>query len=166
MHSRRSAGKRRLVAHRRLRRSWTIGSHKGSTCSRADPNYPESLAERLPERWLPYMFFYRGNLHLLERPAVFVSGPSHPAGMANATIAALARDLASLPVSHCGTYAQGIERLMLDTAAAEHAATILILPVGLSHAGPILRLGEEAVERGERLELSPFTPETTYSYSG
>ncbi len=131
--------------------------------TRADPNYPESLAERLPERWLPYMFFYRGNLHLLERPAVFVSGSSHPAGMANATIAALARDLASLPVSHCGTYAQGIERLMLDTAAAEHAATILILPVGLSHAGPILRLGEEAVERGERLELSPFTPETTYS---
>jgi len=131
--------------------------------TRADPNYPESLAERLPERWLPYMFFSRGNLHLLERPAVFVSGSSHPAEAASTAITDLSKSLATLPISLCGTYAQGIERLMLDSAAVEHTATMLILPVGLGHAGPILRLGQEAVERGERLELSPFTPETPYS---
>lgn len=131
--------------------------------TRADPRYPESLAERLPERWLPYMFLYRGDLHLLERPVVFVSGSSHASERANAAIAELSKSLASLPISQCGTYAQGIERLMLNSAAAEHAATVLILPVGLAHAGPVLRLGQEAVERGERLELSPFTPETRYS---
>ncbi len=131
--------------------------------TRADPNYPESLSERLPERWLPYMFFSRGNLHLLQRPAVLVSGSSHPAETANAAITELSKSLAPLPLSLCGTYAQGIERLMLDTAAVEHAAAILILPVGLGHAGPILRRGQESVERGERVELSPFTPETRYS---
>jgi hypothetical protein len=50
-------------------------SHGVDLITRADPVYPENLAERLPEQKLPYLLFYRGNLALLDRPAVYVAVP-------------------------------------------------------------------------------------------
>ncbi|MHB1319259.1 MAG: DNA-processing protein DprA [Anaerolineae bacterium] len=131
--------------------------------SRADPAYPENLSERLPERWLPYLLFCRGDLELLSRPSVYVAGAENPGARALQLVRALAEALAPLPVACTGGYTQGVDRQMLTEAAALGGHSIVMLPVGFEHAGPILRAGQSAVEQGTRLELSPYLPDTPYT---
>jgi predicted Rossmann fold nucleotide-binding protein DprA/Smf involved in DNA uptake len=131
--------------------------------TRADPSYPENLAERLPERWLPYLLYYRGNLDLLDLPAVYVAGVEAGAPQATEWAEALARRLATLPVALLGGYTQGIDRQALSASAASGGTTVLVLPLGMSHAGPILRAGQKVVSQRQRLELSPFSPDAEYT---
>jgi predicted Rossmann fold nucleotide-binding protein DprA/Smf involved in DNA uptake len=137
--------------------------HGVDLITRADPVYPENLAERLPEQKLPYLLFYRGNLALLDRPAVYVAGAEAPQSSAALLAHALAEVLAPLPLACVGGYTQGVDRTALSDADAAGGATMLILPVGLDNAGPILRAGQKAVERGDRLELSPYLPSVAYT---
>jgi predicted Rossmann fold nucleotide-binding protein DprA/Smf involved in DNA uptake len=137
----------------------SVGIH---LITRADPSYPENLAERLPEQKLPYMLFCRGNLALLDRPSAYVAGAEAPQSGATELALALAQGLAPLPLACVGGYTQGIDRRTLSEVDAAGGATVLMLPVGLDNAGPILRAGQMAVERGDRLELSPYLPNVSY----
>jgi predicted Rossmann fold nucleotide-binding protein DprA/Smf involved in DNA uptake len=131
--------------------------------TRADAAYPENWVERLAERWLPYTLFYRGNLELLANPAVCLAGAEEPGEAAGDAAEAAAARLG--PGAHVllGGYGQGIDRRALTAGSQALGRTILILPVGFAHAGPILRAGQMAVEQGRRIELSPFEPEAAYA---
>jgi hypothetical protein len=131
--------------------------------TRADLAYPENLSERLPERWLPYVFFYRGDLELLSRPAVYVAGAEAPETSALQLVRALAEALAPLPLACTGGFTQGVDRQMLTDAASFGGGTIVLLPIGFGHASPILRAGQHAIDNGTRLELSPYLPDTAYT---
>lgn len=131
--------------------------------TRADPAYPENLSERLPERWLPYLLFYRGDLELLSRPSIYVAGTENPDAPAQQLVRALAESLAPLPVACTGGYSQGVDRQMLTEAATLGGYTILLLPVGFEHASPILHAGQSAIENGTRLELSPYLPDAPFT---
>lgn len=131
--------------------------------TRADAAYPENWVDRLAERWLPYVVFYRGNLELLASPAVYVAGAESP----TETGSAMATEIGSRlgPSAHMllGGYSQGVDRLALSAASQALGRTILILPLGFAHATPILRAGQTAVEQGRRIELSPYEPDAPYT---
>ncbi len=131
--------------------------------TRADAAYPENWVERLAERWLPYVLFYRGNVELLANPAVCLAGAEEPGEEAGAAVEEVAERLG--PGSHVllGGYGQGIDRRGLVAGTQALGRSIVILPLGFAHAGPIMRAGQLAIDQGRRIELSPFEPEATYT---
>ena len=131
--------------------------------TRADAAYPENWVDRLAERWLPYVLFYRGNLELLASPAVTVAGAENPTEAGGALATALGSRLG--PSAHLllGGFGQGVDRRALTAASEALGRTILILPLGFGHAAPILSAGQTAVEQGRRIELSPYEPDAVYT---
>ena len=151
---------RALSARERLSR-W--GDQGISMLTRASPLYPEGLAERLPERWLPYLLFYMGDLRLLDRPMLYASGSGAPTNETADWTRSLVPHVSSLPLCCVGVYTQGVERLVLDAMASKEGSTILMLPLGLDHAAPILKTSQPAMKRQARLVLSPYLPDTDYT---
>jgi len=155
----------RALAHREPSEQMLsdLSSQGMDVLTRADIAYPENLAERLPEPWLPYVLYYRGNVDLMARPCVSVAGTATPNDDAAQLVRTLAEVLSPLPLVLAGGYSQGVDRLMLTESAARAGGTMVMLPFGFAHAAPILRAGDQAVSKGERLELSPYAPETPFS---
>jgi len=148
------------VAAQQVQQWQSLGVH---LITRADASYPESLAQRLPEPWLPYLLFARGNLELLDRPTVCTTGAESPDEEASRCAHELAEALAELPLVCLGGYSQGVDRRVLTDVSIAGGSTILLLPIGLAHAASILRAGQQAVDRGIRLELSPYLPDAAYT---
>jgi predicted Rossmann fold nucleotide-binding protein DprA/Smf involved in DNA uptake len=131
--------------------------------TRADAAYPENWVDRLAERWLPYVLFYRGNLELLASPAVSVTGAESPTDAGSAMAEGIGARLG--PSAHVllGGYGQGVDRLALTSGSQALGRTILVLPLGFAHATPILRAGQTAIDQGRRIELSPYEPDAVYT---
>lgn len=130
---------------------------------RADAAYPENWVERLAERWLPYVMFYRGDLELLANSAVCVAGAETPTPAGSAAAEQLGARLGAGPTTLVGGYGQGVDRLALTAGLQAQGRAVVVLPVGFGCAGPILRAGQAAVEQGRRLDLSPFELEAAYT---
>lgn len=130
--------------------------------TRADVAYPDALAERLPEEWLPYVLYYRGTLDVLTQPAFSVVGAAQP----TAEGALLARELGAwLAAEGHGVvsgYSRGVERLALEAARGVGGAVVWVLPLGLGQAEAILRPYDGELAAGRGLALSPYAPETAY----
>jgi hypothetical protein len=123
--------------------------------------YPEALVERLPEEWLPYVLYYRGDLDVLtQRPSAWWARPAHRRGRG------LARELGAwLAAQDHGVvsgYSRGVERLALDAARSAGGAVIWVLPLGLGQAEGILRPFADDLAGGRGLALSPYAPEVAY----
>jgi predicted Rossmann fold nucleotide-binding protein DprA/Smf involved in DNA uptake len=130
---------------------------------RADVTYPEVLAERLAERWLPYYFFYRGDPELLTEPGVCILGGRQAGGEAMALAAGLGRSLAERGVPLLGGYGQGMDRAALDAAREVGGRVIIMLPLGLVPFAGAARSMQAEIAEGRLLLLSPFEPEAAHS---
>jgi predicted Rossmann fold nucleotide-binding protein DprA/Smf involved in DNA uptake len=130
---------------------------------RADVAYPEALAERLAERWLPYYFFYRGDLELLTEPGVCILGGRQARREAMALAAGLGRSLAERKVPLLGGYDQGVDRAALDAAREVGGRLTIMLPLGLVPFAGVARSMQAEIAEGRLLLLSPFEPEAAHS---
>ncbi len=131
--------------------------------TRAEAAYPENWVARLSESWLPYILFYRGNIELLAEPAIWLAGAEAPDEATRQAAEEAATRLGPRAFVLAGGFGKGIDRQALTAGSQALGRTILILPLGFAHAGPILRAGQTAVEQGRRLELSPYAPDAAYS---
>ncbi|MCD6519220.1 MAG: hypothetical protein J7M05_04780, partial [Anaerolineae bacterium] len=52
----------------------TLAAQGVGLVTRDDLRYPEALPQRLPEEWLPYYFFFKGELALLTEPGMALLG--------------------------------------------------------------------------------------------
>jgi predicted Rossmann fold nucleotide-binding protein DprA/Smf involved in DNA uptake len=130
---------------------------------RADVTYPEVLAERLAERWLPYYFFYRGDPELLTEPGVCILGGRQAGGEAMALADGLGRSLAERGVPLLGGYGQGMDRAALDAAREVGGRVTIMLPLGLVAFAGAARSMQAEIGEGRLLLLSPFEPEAAHS---
>jgi len=97
------------------------------------PDFPQrlrALEEKLP---LPALFYARGNIALLERPAVAIVGRRQPGEAALAVAAALAAGLAARGVNIVSGYAPGIDSAAHGAALRAGGTTTAVLPEGLHH---------------------------------
>lgn len=97
------------------------------------PDFPQrlrALEETLP---LPALFYARGNIALLERPAVAIVGRRQPGEAALAVAAALAAGLAARGVNVISGYAPGIDSAAHGAALRAGGTTTAVLPEGLHH---------------------------------
>ncbi len=97
------------------------------------PDFPQrlrALEETLP---LPALFYARGNIALLERPAVAIVGRRQPGEAALAVAAALAAGLAARGINVVSGYAPGIDSAAHGAALRAGGTTTAVLPEGLHH---------------------------------
>ncbi len=130
---------------------------------RTDVIYPEALAERLAERWLPYYFFYRGEPELLLDPAVCILGARQVTREANALAAGLGRSLAERGISLLGGYDQGVDRAAVDAAREVGGRITIMLPLGLVPFAGAARSMQAEITEGRLLLLSPFEPDAAHT---
>jgi predicted Rossmann fold nucleotide-binding protein DprA/Smf involved in DNA uptake len=130
---------------------------------RTDVIYPEVLAERLAERWLPYYFFYRGDPELLTEPGVCILGGQRARREANALAADLGRSLAERGISLLGGYDQGVDRAVVDAAREIDGRITIMLPLGLVPFAGAARSMQAEISEGRLLLLSPFEPDAAHS---
>lgn len=130
--------------------------------TRCDPAYPEALTQRLAEKTLPYYFFYRGHLALLSEPALAVLGAGQPSEAGRELAANLGRTLAQQGYQLIGGYDKGVDRLALDAARAARGQTIILLPLGMDGFEAPMQALAPAVEAGNLLLLSPYSPAQSY----
>jgi DNA processing protein len=137
-------------------------SSRDLACSSAfvlagEPAYPRAL-HLLP--YAPPVLFYRGNLQVLERPAVAIVGARRCTQRGRRSAAELAR-----AVSLAGGVVVSGMAIGIDTAAHReamvHGPTVAVLGQGLAapHSAGALRLRDEIVAGGG-LVLSELPPET------
>jgi len=131
--------------------------------TRVDVAYPDAFGERLPEGALPYLLFYRGNLGLLSQPGITFLGAENPSPEARALAAALAGRLAAGHHHLVGGYAQGIDRLALETARAGEGRVTMVLPVGIRVFSRALAALTPDIASGRVLVLSPRGPDASAS---
>jgi len=97
------------------------------------PDFPQrlrALEETLP---LPALFYARGNIALLERPAVAIVGRRQPGEAALAVATTLAAGLAARGVNVISGYAPGIDSAAHCAALRAGGTTTVVLPEGLHH---------------------------------
>lgn len=154
-----AAGREALAWNETLRLQAQKGVHLMTRC---DPAYPEALAQRLPEKSLPYYFFYRGHLALLSEPAIAVLGAAQPSEAGRELAVNLGCQLAEQGYQLLGGYDKGVDRLALDAARAARGPVIILLPLGFDGFEVPLQALAPAVEAGNLLVLSPYPPAQSY----
>ena len=131
--------------------------------TRVDVAYPEALTDRLPEEWLPYFIYYRGDMGILTEPPLAILGGRQPSPEVQKAVIELARILSQDGHHLVGAYEQGVDRLALDMAREAGTETTIILSQGMncfdSSSGTI----EKAFVKGHLLVLSPYAPDRAYS---
>ncbi len=129
--------------------------------TRVDVAYPDAFGERLPEDRLPYFLFYRGNIGLLSQPGTTFLGAENPSPAARALVSALAGSLAAGKHHLLGGYAQGLDRLALETARTGDGRVTMVLPVGIRVFARALAALEPDIATGRLLVVSPMGPDAT-----
>ena len=131
--------------------------------TRADPAYPESLAQRLPEKWLPYYFFYQGSLDLLTQPGIGVVGGRQPTAGGRTMAHRVAEDLATDGHQLIDGYDRGVERLAMRAAMEADGSATVILPMGIEGLERVQDEIPSALLEDKLLVMSPYTPNTPFS---
>jgi len=140
-----------------------LGKRGVGLITRLDVAYPEALVEHLPEEWLPYFGFYRGDMGILTEPPLAILGGRQPPLEAQKAATELARMLSQDDHRLVGGYEQGIDRLALDAAREAGAETTIMLPMGLDRFDNVLSTMEDVFAQGRLLALSPYAPDRAYS---
>lgn len=132
-------------------RAWGV-----QVITRADVSYPEELAARLPEKWLPYTLACKGDLAILTEPGVAVLGAAQPTAEQEQAARQVAQALVAQGRHLVGGYDRGVDRLGLEAASALGGRTTLVLPLGIRHCRALLEADAAAYAEGRRLVLSPY----------
>jgi predicted Rossmann fold nucleotide-binding protein DprA/Smf involved in DNA uptake len=131
--------------------------------TRADVTYPDLLAERLPEEWLPYYLYYAGDPAIVTQPGVAVLGGTSSDEAARTIARDLARTLAAEGHNLVGGYDRGVDRLALDTAREAGGNATMVLPLGMNSFRQVLAGMRRHLDEGRLLVLSPYAPDVTYT---
>jgi hypothetical protein len=140
-----------------------MGRHDIGLIIRSDVAYPDLLDERLPEDWLPYYLYYRGNAAILTQPGLAVLGATRPGDPARTIAQDLARALVADGHSLVGGYDRGVDRLALDAAWQAGGSTVLVLPLGMNPFRQALVGMQKQLDEGRALVLSPYAPDVAHS---
>ncbi|MGH8950145.1 MAG: DNA-processing protein DprA [Acidimicrobiia bacterium] len=119
-----------------------------------DTAYPsEHLDPRLP---LPVLLYVSGNVRLLRRPGIAISGSRSAARPATELAAHIARSLAEMELNVVSGHAAGIDETAHETALAVGGTTTVVLAEGLLRFSP--RRGLRDADDESLLLVSGFNP--------
>ena len=131
--------------------------------SRDDIAFPDGLAQRLPESWVPYFVVYRGDLQLLSEPGLCFHGSSQPSESARVMLAGMSTGLADESSVLLSVLDKGVDALSLGRFLRASGRAIVMLACGVEQCKPDLEPFESAVDEGRLLVLSPYAPDAQQS---
>ena len=130
---------------------------------RTDPRYPRRLAHLLPPAQQPLLLWGQGNLSLLNEPMVAVLG-NESNESTTAFIDELMQVLVEEEIGLVSGYGRGLDRSTFETMlTTEGGRAVAIIPMGLSAFARTTSKLTQAVNAGQIVLVSPFTPATTFN---
>jgi predicted Rossmann fold nucleotide-binding protein DprA/Smf involved in DNA uptake len=134
------------------------------TLIRTDARYPKRLTRALSLAKQPLVLWAKGDIRLLNRPAVTIMGQDSPDPTQTAFITELITTLEAAEVGLISGYSRGLDRSTYELITATAAGfAVIMLPMGLAAFAQTTTRLDASVQAGQTLLVSPFPPETTYN---
>jgi predicted Rossmann fold nucleotide-binding protein DprA/Smf involved in DNA uptake len=134
------------------------------TLIRTDTRYPKRLTRTLAPAKQPLVLWAKGNLRLLNRPAVTIMGQNSPDPVQTAFITELIAALEADEIGLICGYSRGLDRSAYELITATAAGfAIIFLPMGLTAFAQTTTRLDDSIKAGRTLLVSPFPPETAYN---
>ncbi len=129
-----------------------------------DPRYPQRLIYNLPPAKHPLMLWARGPIDLLNRPGITMLGQQDPDQTTITFINQLMISLEAEAIGLVSGYSRGLDRSIFDTMlASENGFGVAVLPMGLNAFIKTSTKLEQAVQSGQVVLVSPFSPDTPFN---
>ncbi|MBN1218060.1 MAG: DNA-processing protein DprA [Anaerolineae bacterium] len=127
---------------------------------RTDPRYPQRLAHILPPATQPLLLWGRGNLSLLNEPAVAVLGEQPPDEATAEFVDELMQVLVDEEIGLVSGYGRGLDRSTFEKMlATPDGRAMAVIPMGLGAFVKTTTKLETAVDAGQIALVSPFAPD-------
>jgi DNA processing protein len=127
------------------------------------PDYSAIMKKHLKFKYSPPVIYVKGNRELLDQGSVAVVGSRNASPVALEFTEARARIAAENGQAVVSGFAQGVDRLALDTALKHRGKSIIVLPQGITTFVSGFREYYQQIIEGDVLVLSTFHPNARWT---